>query len=115
MCIDAPESTTNPLSSGFVEDGPKASRMWLCPFLSASGHVSPFPTRLFGRIALVARFLPEICPQISEHRGWAHEVQNAELHLGMHPLSPKFLRGVMYHLRSARCAFVPRNVGPSVK
>ena len=67
MCIDAPESTTNPLSSGFVEDGPKASRMWLYPFVSASGHVSPFPMRLFGRIALVARFLPEICPQISEH------------------------------------------------
>ena len=43
---------------------------------------------LWGRIALVSRFLPQICLQMLEHTGYAHEDQNAELHLGMDPFFP---------------------------
>ena len=56
----------------------KVSRMWHYPFLEPCGHFSPFPRHLCGRIVLVARFLPEFCPQILEHEEYAHEVQNAD-------------------------------------
>ena len=41
---------------------------------------------LCGRIFLVVRFRPVFCPPILEHRGYAHEVQNAEQHLAMDPI-----------------------------
>ena len=68
-----------------------------------------------GRIVLVSRFLFQMCPQISKHEGCAHEDQNAESHLAMDPLSPDILRDVMYCLKSAHCALVPRILCPSVK
>ena len=37
-----------------------------------------FPRISAGDIVLVARFLPEFCPQLSEHKVYAHEVPNAE-------------------------------------
>ena len=33
MCIDAPESTANSLSSGFITDGAVGEKRELCPFL----------------------------------------------------------------------------------
>ena len=57
---------------------------------------APFPTQLCGRIVLASRFLPQICPQISEHEGHANEDQNAEPHLAMDPFFPEFSCGVMY-------------------
>ena len=75
MCIEVPESTTIALSSIFVEDGAgndqtSASEECVALFFSgACGHLWPFLTHLCGRIAGVPRFIPEICPQILEHKG----------------------------------------------
>ena len=55
---------------------------------------------------LVARYFPEICPQILEHKGHAHEVQRAEQHPATNAFFPMLLRGVTYFARSARCASV---------
>ena len=79
----------------------KVSGMRLRSFLWACGHFSPCPMHLCGRIFLVARFIPEICPWISEH---AHVNNSLRWNLSI----PNFLRGVRYLLRRARCASVPR-------
>ena len=75
----------------------------------------PFPKQFCGRVAHVSRFLPEMCPQISEHWSYGREVQKVAKHLGMDLSFPNILRGVMYLLRTARGASVPRTVCPSVK
>ena len=93
----------------------KASGTSLCPFLCAYGHVSLFPVHLCGRIFLLAKFLPELCPQIKVHKGYAHEVHTSEKHPPMDTFFPDFLRGVVRLLRNARCGSVPRILCSVVK
>ena len=82
MCIDVLESTANVLSSGVFEDGAGSDQTCESEWNVASS-VSLSLTTLFaipqcisagGRIFIVARFLPEFCPQISEHKSYAREV-----------------------------------------
>ena len=82
MCIDAPESTTNSLSSGLRVDagrhlfseGEKNAALW-CSFNLK--HFWPASTLLRGHLALATLSLLVNDPQISERWGYAHEV-----HLG---------------------------------
>ena len=81
MCIDAPESTKNYLSSGFIADdagrhqtsaGESAEKVAWSSSLSfrvllASLSASP------RHIALVSPFLPEVYPQNLAREGYAHE------------------------------------------
>ena len=52
---------------------PRASRMKPCLFLSACICFWQGSMPCFGRIAVVFQSLPEICPQISQRRGFADE------------------------------------------
>ena len=67
MCIDALESTTIVLSSGFVEDGGGKHQVQVeCGFVHFFELVhtfSYFPRDLCGRNALVSMFLPQISLQ----------------------------------------------------
>ena len=77
MCIDAPESTTNSLSSGLTADG--AGRHQFSERENADfsplvlGYFSPFSVLLQGHIALAFRSLLETDPQILEHWDYADE------------------------------------------
>ena len=70
MCIEAPESATIVLSSGFVEDGagrhPTSEgeeNVALCiSFFELENFFLPFPTCLCGRIVLVSKFVLETEP-----------------------------------------------------
>ena len=78
MCIDAPESTTNSLSSGSRVDGagtnfPKVRRMLLFGAPSILTHFWPASTLLRGNLALATLSLLVNDPQISERWGYAHE------------------------------------------
>ena len=83
MCIDAPESTTNSLSSGFRVDagrhlfseGEKNVALW-CSF--NFNTLLPASTLLRGHLALTTLSLPETDPQILE-RCWGYA---DEVHLG---------------------------------
>ena len=67
---------------------------------------------LCGRIVRVARFLPEIRPPIWEHRGYAHEVQNAEQHPAMDPFSfANFYVAVRYLFERCPLRFGPKDAG----
>ena len=83
MCIDAPDSTTNTLSSGLRVDGARRhqfSEGEKNAVLSFSFFFRIFLaslTLLHGHIALAIPSLPETDPQILVHWGYAHEV-----HLG---------------------------------
>ena len=84
ICIDAPKSTTNCLSSGlrfegagkhqFSESEKNAALFFSLKFLKSFWLAS---TLLHGHIALAIPSLPETDPQILEHWGYADEV-----HLG---------------------------------
>ena len=94
----------------------KASRMWLCTFLWASGHFSSFPVHLSLRAhRSCCKVSSWDLSSISERGGYAHEDQNAAKHVGMDHFLPEFLRDVMHLLRIARCAPIPKIVCPSVK
>ena len=75
MCIDAPESTTNSLSSGSRVDGAgrhqfsevRRMLLYLAPLIL--GCFWPASTLLHGHIALAIMSLPETDPQILEHLG----------------------------------------------
>ena len=74
MCIDAPESTTNSLSSGLIvakvdTKSPKVRRMLFYVSPSIPGYILPFSTRLHGHIALAFPSLLETDPQILGHWG----------------------------------------------
>ena len=79
MCIDAPESTTNYLSSGLRFDAGRhlfsESLKNAALFLSINfrTHFWPTSTLLRGQLALATLSLPETDPQILEHWGYAHE------------------------------------------
>ena len=79
MCIDAPESTTNSLSSGLGVDGaskhifPKVRRLLFFVSRSISGYFWPASKLLHGHIALATLSLPETDPQILEHWGYADD------------------------------------------
>ena len=82
MCIDAPESTTNSLSSGLMVDAGRhqfsegeKNAFYFSPLVL--GCCWPASTLLHGHIALATLSLPETDPQILEHWGYADEV-----HLG---------------------------------
>ena len=82
MCIDAPESTTNSLSSGFNVDQagtnfPEKRRMLLFGAPSIKHIFWPASTLLRGHLALATLSLLVNDPQILERWGHAHEV-----HLG---------------------------------
>ena len=83
MCKDAPESTTNSLSSGLRVDGagrhlfPKVRRMLFYFSALILTHFWPASTLLHGHLALATLSPPETDPQILEHWCHAHEV-----HLG---------------------------------
>ena len=84
MCIDAPGSSTNSLSSGFFEDGADNDQtsegeknVALSFFIELVYIFSPNPTLLCGRIVLVARFLPVFDPQILPHKDCALEVHTS--------------------------------------
>ena len=112
MCMDAPEfyhmlsflwlNIRKRVDCGFV---------LFFELVDAFNH---FPRVSVGAPLLLRRFLPRICRQILEHRGYADEVQNAEYQLGMDPFIPEFSRDVMYLLGLVRCA-VPRVLCPSVQ
>ena len=80
VCILAPESTTNSLSSGFTVDAAgiiplfgrrkECSFVFLFEFVNISGKI---PCLAAGRIALVFQSLLEICPQISQRMDFADE------------------------------------------
>ena len=113
--IDAPESTTNYLSSGFVKDG--AGRHQTSE--GGKNVASSFSLRLrilsrfCGRIVFVSKCLLETRAQILEHGGYDHEDQNVTWDRFFS--LPKLSCGVMHLLRIAHCALVPRIVCPSVK
>ena len=72
ICMLAPESTTNTLSSGFIVDAAgkihSSEGEWnvaLSSFFWANRYSWQVPTRLRGHVALVLQPLLEICPQIS--------------------------------------------------
>ena len=79
MCIDAPESTTNSLSSGLRVDGagrhqfPKVRRMlfYVSPFIL--GYFWPASTLLHGHIALAIPTFLETDLQNLEHWAYADE------------------------------------------
>ena len=79
ICMLAPESNTNSLSSGFIVDAAgkihssEANRMQLCLHFRACKYVWQVSTRLRERIARVLQSPPEICPQISQRRDCADE------------------------------------------
>ena len=84
ICIDAPESTTNSLSSGsrfdasthLFSEGEKNAALFFS--LNFDKNIfGPASTLLHGHLALATLSLPEIDPQIWEHWGYADEV-----HLG---------------------------------
>ena len=82
MCIDAPESTTNSLSSGLKFDGagtyfPKVRRMLLCFSPLIFEHFWPASTLLHGHLALATLSPPVTDPHFLERWGYAGEV-----HLG---------------------------------
>ena len=77
--IDAPESTTNSLSSGLRVDGPgrhlfsEGEKNAALFFFLHLGCVWPASTLLHGHIALAIQSLPETDPQILERWGYADE------------------------------------------
>ena len=80
MCIDAPESTTNSLSSGLRCDGAGRHQFSECEknavlFFSLNffEYFWPASTLLHGHIALAIPSPPETDPQILEHWGYADE------------------------------------------
>ena len=79
MCIDAPESTTNSLSSGLRFDGAgkqQFSEGEKNPALFSTrivGSFWPASTLLNGHIALAILSRPETDPQILEHWSYADE------------------------------------------
>ena len=82
MCIGAPESTTNSLSSGLRIDAGRHlfSEGEKNVALSCSFHFNTFlpaSTLLRGHLALATLSPPETDPQILQRWGYAHEV-----HLG---------------------------------
>ena len=82
MCIDAPESTTNSLSSGLRVDAgsylfPKVRRMLIFDAPLILTHFWPASTLLRGHLALAILSPLETDPQILERWGYADEV-----HLG---------------------------------
>ena len=114
-CIDVPESTTNDLprvSSKMVlamTELRKARRTWLCPFLRAYEHFSPFPMHFSGRIVPVARFLPVFCPQTFEHNGYALEVRISEKLLAMGPFLSRFFMWCNVPSENRTLRFGPKN------
>ena len=109
------------LFSGFVKDGigrhqTTEGKKHVAVSFSLSLRI-PFavPARLCGRIALVSGSLLDIRPHILVRKDCAHENRCAQSHLAMDPFCPEFSCGVMHLLRIARCALVPRAVGPSLK
>ena len=82
MCIDAQESTTNSLSSGFKDDAGRHlfsgdEKNVLFHALLIFTHFWPASTLLRGHLALATLSLLVIDPQILERWGYADEV-----HLG---------------------------------
>ena len=83
MCIDAPKSTTNPLSSCLRVDGAskhlfsEGEKNAVLSFSFNLRYFWPTSTLLHRPIACAILSLPETDPQILEHWGYAHEV-----HLG---------------------------------
>ena len=77
MCIDAPESTTISLSSGFFETSVGKKNVALS-FICAIGRFSPSRMLLRGRIFLVARFPLASHPQILAHKDYVLEVHTFE-------------------------------------
>ena len=81
MCIDAPESTTNSLSSVLTADGAgwhqisigEKNAVLFSPLIL--GYFWPASTLLHGHLALATLSLPETDPQNLEHWGYAVEVQ----------------------------------------
>ena len=80
MCIDAPESTTNSLSSGFNVDAGRhlfskgEKNAALCCSFNLNTHFWPASTLLPGHLALATLSLLANDSQISERWGYAHEV-----------------------------------------
>ena len=81
MCIDAPESTTNSLSSGLGFDGAGRhhfsegeKNVVSCFSFNFRIFFGQPPTPLYGHLALATLSLPETDPQILEHWSYAHEV-----------------------------------------
>ena len=78
MCIDAPESTTNSLSSGLRVDGARRhlfsegeNNAAFSPLIY--GYFWPASTLLRGHLALATLSPPETDPQMSERWGYADE------------------------------------------
>ena len=79
MCVDAPESTTNSLSSGLRVDGAgkhqfsedEKNAVLFSPLIF--GNFWPTSTLLHGHLALAIPSLSETDPPILEHWGYADE------------------------------------------
>ena len=94
---------------------PKARRMWPLSFcLSVWILWAIFQATLRAHRSCVNASSSDLSSHF-EHEDCARENQCSESHLEMDPFFPEFSCAVMYHLRTARCASVPRIVGPFVK
>ena len=122
MCIEAPESTTNYLSIGFVEDGAGRHQtdIWKgeeCSFvLSKLENIMPIPTHLCGRIAL--DFLRLFLRSVLKFRCIMTTLERtrwAEPHLATDPFFPESFTVRNAPLNIAHCAWVPRIVCQPVK
>ena len=96
MCVDAPESTTNSLSSGFGQDGAgmhrtskgekKRSFIPIFELHDTFGH-SP---RISAGTSLLHVCLPEAYPRIWERTDFAHEEKCVESLQATDPSFPRF-------------------------
>ena len=83
MCIDAPESTTNSLSSSLRFDASRhqvseGEKILLCFYPLISEHFWPASTLLHGHLALATLSPLETDPQILERWGYADEVHQGK-------------------------------------
>ena len=116
MCIDAPESTTNYLSSGVFEDvagNDQTSEREKNVLLSLSLSIRTF-FRQIPCFSAGGFFLCSILDFL-EFQDFAREVHTSEYLLAMDPLFPQLLRGEANLLRNARCALIPRILCSSQK
>ena len=111
-----PESTTNSLSSGFVEDGAgrhqtsEGEKNAALSFSSSLWILLTISRASLRHIVLVARFLPVFYPRTLEHKNDARVVRTSEQHPGDgHFLSRFFLRGVAFLFEKCTLRFGPED------
>ena len=121
MCIDAPESTTNYLSSGFIADdagrhqtSAGEEKVALSSSLSFRVLLASISASL-RHIVLVSPFLPEIYPQILAREGYAHEDRLDKSRQAVDHCFLECLRDAVRLLRILHIVVVSRLLCSSVK